>query len=587
MVANGSGDTYHGLRVYPLRDVLSRVPLPSHCPLSGVSHKWRCVIVPKILEPTSQDAAEHEVMRFLDNSIPCRLGRWRSAPVYDIVGKDGMKFVTDPRWNRFPKPKIAFKTGWAGPGTHMESPAYHQLVSSFADVFDHKEEGSPCRSCDSELEVDGNEVEEALDDVAPANTLNLQLFHRQDASICPPIPVLGEKLIWPSFLEDGAICDNATRLAQRGAVTWWHLDDSGEFVEQTALPLLPSEQTVTSPPLSGLPHTQRAYFKGIERELLCAEETPGCVPVKLFLYGPKESYDWFMHDDESATSGKVAALDIFSTPDEALPKDATLLPIIHVAVLESGGRPLISPPNIPHLVISLNDCIMVEQRRVAYLFLDEISYFLQKCAFWSGNPIIYDHIENDLQDEAYVAGQLIPSMISLFQEYDAFHPYDEIVRRRVVISLHTIATHEKHYKLSPDSRDSLASLLHGGNAEMSAILQQETPYGLRVVSLEDRLKSFWDVRQYWPKPGCVLKAPLVTPPHLLSKHLVAKGHEVDWFVPVVYTASSPVFGSEKNAVEEVATEYFSMANLAGRRRDLLAFLRTHGKEKDELLDELF
>ncbi|RNF14964.1 uncharacterized protein Tco025E_05647 [Trypanosoma conorhini] len=587
MAADGGGDRYHGLRVYPLRDVLSRVPLPPHCPLSGVSQKWRCVIVPKIPETTSQDAAEHEVMRFLDKSIPCRLGRWRSAPVYDAAGKDGLKFVTDPRWNSFPRPKIAFKAGWAGPGTHMESPAYHQLVSSFAEVLDHKAEGSPGRSQEPELEVDGEEAEEALDDVAAQNILNLQLFHREDTSICPPIPVLGEKLIWPLFLEDGAICDNATRLAQRGAVTWWHLDDSGEFVEQTALPLLPSEHTVVPPPLTTLPQSQRAYFEHIDRKLFCAEEAPGCVPVKLFLYGPKESYDWFMHDDEATTSGKVAALDIFSTPDEALPKDATLLPIIYLAVLESGGRPLISPPNIPHLVITLNDCVMVEQRRVAYLFMDEISYFLQKCAFWSGDPIIYDHIEKELQDEAFVAGQLIPSLISLFQANDALCPYEEIVRRRVVMSLFTIAAHEKHYRLSPDSRASLASLLHGGNAEMSAILQQETPYGMRVVSLEERLRRYWDVRQYWPKPGCVLKAPLVTPPHLLSKEVMAKGHNVDWFLPVVYTASSPVFGSEKNAVEEVAAEYFSMAKLAGRRRDLLSFLRTHGKEKDELLDELF
>ncbi|KAF8279444.1 hypothetical protein TcBrA4_0103480 [Trypanosoma cruzi] len=587
MAVNGSGDYYHGLRIYPLRDVLSRVPLPSLCPLSGVSQKWRCVIVPKIQEANSQDAAEEEILRFLDKNIPCLLGRWRSAPVHDAVGRDGMKFVKDPRWNTFPKPKIAFKAGWAGPGTRMESPEYHQLVSSFGEIFDHRDETSPQRRKEPEAHVDDSELEEVLDDVAAPNILNLQLFHRQDTSICPPIPVLGEKLIWPLFLEDGATCDNATRLSQRGAVTWWHLDDSGEFVEQTALSLCLSEHTVTPPPLANLPQSQLAYFESIDRELFSVDELPGCVSVKLFLYGPKESYDWFMHDDESSTSGKVAALNIFATPDEALPNDATLLPIIHVALLESGGRPLISPPNIPHIVITLNDCVMVEQRRIAYLFLDEVSYFLQKCAFWSGNPIIYDHIEKELQDESFVAGQLIPSMMRLFQEHDALNPYDEIIRRRVVTSLLTIAKHEKHYNLSPDSRRSLETLLCGGNAEMSAILQQLTSYGMRVVSLEERLKGYWDVQQYWPKPGCVLKAPLVTPPHLLSRDLMAKGHGVDWFLPVVYVSSSPVFGSEKTAMEDVAAEYFSMAGLAKRRGDLLAFLRTHGKERDELLDELF
>ncbi|ORC88298.1 uncharacterized protein TM35_000171700 [Trypanosoma theileri] len=588
--ADCRGERYHGLRVYPLRDVLSRVPLPPQCPLSGVSKKWRCVIVPKIQETSSSDTKEEETLKFLDNGIPCRLGRWRSGNVYEVCGKDGLKFVTDPRWNSFPKPKIAFKAGWAGPGTHMESPAYHQLISSFNEVFVHKEEASTIKEENAELaqEATTSTPEEKIDDVAAPNILNLQLFHRQDPTICPPIPTLAEHLIWPSFLEDGAICDNATRVSQRGAITWWHLDDSGEFVEQTGLPLLPSDRVVMPSSLEEIVSKhERAYYESIDRELYCINETPESIPVKLFLYGPKESYDWFMHDDESSTSGKVVSLDIFNTPDEALPNDETLLPIIHVAVLESGGRPLISPPNIPHVVITVNDCVMVEQRRVAYLFLDEISYFLQKCAYWSGNPIVYDHIENDLQDESYVAGQLVPMMMDLFAEHNAFNIYDEIIRRRVVMGLFSIATHEKHYNLSADSRKSLYSLLHGGNAEMTAILQQPIPYGVRMVSLEERLKSYWNVQQYWPKPGCVMKASIVTPSELISSTIKGNGKVVDWFLPVAYVSSSPVFGSEKNTMEDVSAEYFSMMKLAKKRNDLLTFLRTQKSEKDAVLDELF
>ena len=32
----------------------------------------------------------------------------------------------------------------------------------------------------------------------------------------------------------GVKCDIATRISRRGALTWWHLDDGGEFVLQVA-----------------------------------------------------------------------------------------------------------------------------------------------------------------------------------------------------------------------------------------------------------------------------------------------------------------------------------------------------------------
>ncbi|KAH8603340.1 hypothetical protein ERJ75_001827700 [Trypanosoma vivax] len=588
------GSHYHGLRLYPLVDVLARVPLPPNCPLEGVSKKWRCVIAPKIRDDSERShnvafdrgGGEGEVMRFLDVGVPCRLGRWRSSLVYEVAGADAMKFVTDSRWNKFPKPKIAFKAGWAGPGTRMESSAYHVLISSFSDVFERGKRDDAVR-VEADVQIDNESDVEAGGETAAPDILNLQLFHRHDPTTCPPIPVLGENLVWPSFLEDGAVCDNATRLSQRGAVTWWHLDDSGELVQQAALPIRSSPSVVMPPPLFSLPEDQRRYFESIDRELYCTDECPESVPVKLFLYGPRESYDWFMHDGETSTSGKVASLDIFNTPDEALPSDATLLPIIHVALLESGGRPLISPPNIPHVVVTVNDCVMVEQRRLAYLFMEEISYFLRKCAHWSDNPIIYDHVEYDLQDESFVAGQLIPMLMRIFSECSGLNPYEETIRRRAVTALFTLTVHEKHYKLSPESRNSLHSLLHGGHEDMSAILQQCVWYGRRLITLEDKLLAYWDVQKYWPKPGCVLKVPLLTPSSLLSPAVLAKSEEVEWFLPVVYAASSPVFGTERNSVEEVAEEYFSMSACASRRTDLLALLRTQVKERDPILDELF
>ena len=69
-------------------------------------------------------------------------------------------------------------------------------------------------------------------------TVNLQLFHR-DGADAPTLPRLPALLDWPAApLLDGVDgsggvrCDMATRVSRRGALTWWHLDDGGEFVLQ-------------------------------------------------------------------------------------------------------------------------------------------------------------------------------------------------------------------------------------------------------------------------------------------------------------------------------------------------------------------
>ena len=53
----------------------------------------------------------------------------------------------------------------------------------------------------------------------------------------------------------------------------------------------------------------------------------------------------------------------------------SVLPTMHVALLEAGGPPLLSPPNWPHLVLTLQDCVMVEQRRVFRNVSDEVTPF--------------------------------------------------------------------------------------------------------------------------------------------------------------------------------------------------------------------
>lgn len=66
------------------------------------------------------------------------------------------------------------------------------------------------------------------------------MFHRSGPD-APRIPNLPELLQWPlpgllgvdgSF--NSVVCDGATRVSRRGALTWWHLDDGGEAVLQVS-----------------------------------------------------------------------------------------------------------------------------------------------------------------------------------------------------------------------------------------------------------------------------------------------------------------------------------------------------------------
>ena len=254
--------------------------------------------------------------------------------------------------------------------------------------------------------------EEVLQD---PRTLNLQMFHRDDqddgSSDEPPLPVLPDRLDWPcpeffaredstrpgrdggmasrrqrdgdidtaaSGLDKGANrggvlpdpflgvrVDRATRVSKRGALTWWHLDDSGEHTFQVALPLEPPKECAALSP--------SPWGKGVG--------PTGKPIVKLFLFAEVDDYDFVFQDEETNATGRVAAFDPFRTPSMALPSSTDKgsiaaaprpLPRFWVAPLEAGGAPLLSPPNMPHLVLSCQDCVMVEERRVSVLFLDEV-----------------------------------------------------------------------------------------------------------------------------------------------------------------------------------------------------------------------
>ena len=366
---------------------------------AGISPRWRCELVPAV---DSEEEIQQHVLDGTPVLVPHECGRAACAQ----VGDDALGFLTDdPARNQFPRPKIAFVAGWGGPGTLLDDDDELQLVDSFQSVLERSDSGKP---------------------------LNLQMFHRDDED-APRIPKLPEALVWPlpdlfgggkqgpaNGTEAPDVrhpCDMATRVSARGALTWWHLDDGGEFVMQVGLPLGP--RSLQAPTLYG----------------------PNGKPiVKLFIFAARDAYEFICQDAETNKTRKFSHLDLFNTPSHWLPEPCDPaqggdpLPVLWVAPLEAGGRPLLSPPNVPHLVITLQHCVMVEQRIISVLFLDEVHYFMAKAARdWDDQPKMYPLLTETLQDPAAVKSQVLLPLKGILLS----HP-DARVRARARASLQTI-----------------------------------------------------------------------------------------------------------------------------------------------------
>ncbi|KPI90781.1 hypothetical protein ABL78_0014 [Leptomonas seymouri] len=625
-----STETHDGLPVYALRDVLSQLRLPPPFKSADISGKWRCVLAPSVEASatiaTAEDLllSEEELMKYLEAGIPVRGHAERAAPVHAGCTEDGVKWLTTGKWNVFPKPQIALRRGWGAPGSDMQVSSFHKLIGSFDEVFHHAkevevqltEEEIPAAAAGAAEGVCGAPNDGLSGTFRAASgssssegeVLDLQLFHRDEG--CPLMPILGEKLMWPSFIDDGAVCDTATWVSQKGMVRHWHLNDSGEFAMQVALPLsLPPSPLEDDAEEVGAAWLHNGLTHGAKqmRALMCPVMSAAAVaspngasartssarhvPAMVAIFAPKGGYDWVLHDDESTMLGKVVAVDLFATPDEALPDDMAVLPVLTVAVLESGGTPLIIPPNLAQLSIALEDCVVVEQRRVSNLWLDDVSYFLHRCARWQTNPIIYAYLQQDLQDDAFLAGQVIPFLIRVFEEHCAATVFHAAVRRRAVCSLFALAANEKHYGLSETTRHSLMELLQGGNASMQAVLRS-APYRTTVTitelpaTLEAWLTLYWNMSWCWPKPGCVLRAPnVVQPLGAKPTSLQQKTH----YIPVVYPPDtcSPVYGTAEDSLEGTVLQYLEMKQMETKPKDLMAYLRTRKQPPDDLLEELF
>ena len=446
---------------HPMRELFERWGLPDRF-VRGVSPSWRCKLVP--LARTEDEMRDYAV-----RGVPALASPEYARGVFDAMGggggdgdaatADAVSWACDSPWSSFPRPKVAMVGGWGAPGSHLLSDRYMRMVGSFAEV------------------VDGDEP------------LNLQMFHRDDTTV----PVLPERLRWPlpeffdtrspadapidGSAEDtdakaeeagrgnhvidaegnkmalpaqgalhrpggvGVPLDMATRLSAAGALTWWHLDDCGEFVFQVGLPVRrDAPRRVGANP----------FRRRDGSELLGPTGRPVC---KLFVFAAREDYEWIAQDGVMNQTMKQTALDLFDTPTHYLPHRREMsddpsrtplgpgakfdvsgrssgsrpdhvpppakLPTFWVAPLECGGCPLLSPPNWIHCVLTVRDCVMVEERRLSLAFLDEVAYFQRRAARWCEPPVQYRFIREDLHDVASCRAHAVSPLLKMLADDDA------------------------------------------------------------------------------------------------------------------------------------------------------------------------
>ena len=494
----------------------------------GIAKSWRCRLVPMARTEEEQRAHAIAGVPFL---APLELARGvfdamrtpstatatatatacggGGAPEASAPAPDAVSWACDSEWSAFSRPKVAMVGGWGAPGSHLLSERHMRMVTSFADV------------------VDGDEP------------LNLQMFHRGDDDV----PSLVRHLRWPlpeyfsttphpsveSALRttpaptdadapvraDGAPVDalpaqgasnvvggvgvpldEATRLSAAGALTWWHLDDCGEFVFQVGLPV---DQT--------RPRRETAK-RETPRTLLGPTGRP---VVKLFVFAEKEDYEWIAQDGVMNQTMKQSALDLFDTPDHHLPSDEELRPpydaaplanerradvasvvggessghppaskapaassgrpggkrpTFWVAPLEAGGCPLLSPPNVIHCVLTTRDCVMVEERRLSLAFLDEVHYFQNRAERWCEPPVQYRFLREELtRPERCRVTAALPLLAAMREARKALESAEETSARdaaaaawaRATVSLELLASESDRYALDETTRADVRS----------------------------------------------------------------------------------------------------------------------------------
>eukprot|EP01063_Lacrimia_lanifica_P027758 TRINITY_DN3944_c0_g1_i3.p1 TRINITY_DN3944_c0_g1~~TRINITY_DN3944_c0_g1_i3.p1 ORF type:complete len:516 (+),score=200.59 TRINITY_DN3944_c0_g1_i3:78-1625(+) len=319
---------------HSLRDLLERWGVTESL-WRGMSPKWRCTLAADV-------NGAKQLFDSLNQQKPSMVEEKYVAEVHAAAGSDGLTSLLkgDRAMN---KPKLAFNSSWGKPGADLINETHLTVVHKLNEVFEHE-------------------------DPTPRN---LQMFHRatQDE---PNIPVLPSLISWPEWLEPTTVpLDKATRFSQKDALTTWHLDDCGEIVFQTALPK-PVETCVN--PLIG----------------------PGGKPVvKIFFCVEKWAYDYITQDQEQNRSARFSMMDLWEASCEQLPDE---LPLLTLCLIEAGGRPLMLYPNLMHTVLTTQDSVLVEERRLSLLFLEEVAYFNIRSRQSTNPPIFYDFVKDTCTD---------------------------------------------------------------------------------------------------------------------------------------------------------------------------------------------
>eukprot|EP01006_Ploeotia_vitrea_P023742 TRINITY_DN56344_c0_g1_i1.p1 TRINITY_DN56344_c0_g1~~TRINITY_DN56344_c0_g1_i1.p1 ORF type:complete len:487 (+),score=26.59 TRINITY_DN56344_c0_g1_i1:28-1461(+) len=321
---------------FSLRDAFTQWGIPKQFN-EHISPEWQCQLPPVVSDQST-------LLDLLQQEIPCLFPDSYAEKLFaEIPHDDSLKYVSESQWSVFTKPRVAMKGGWGKPGAPCLGTDHLRVVNSFGEVLTSPE------------------------------ALNLQMFLREEAAHIPPLP---SHLEWPLqdsvfSPEHSVVLDNALRLSRETALTWWHLDDCGEFVYQVGLPVT-------------------------EKPLLIGPQ--GKPVVKLFVVFPKLTYEMVFRDEDTNRTGKFCHLDLFNTPSGCLPsRGQGGLPEIYLVPLEAGGSPLLLPPNLPHCVLTVQTCVMIEQRRLSKFFLEDVVYFMRRATHWAEMPIFYKFVKDVLQ----------------------------------------------------------------------------------------------------------------------------------------------------------------------------------------------
>lgn len=421
----------------------------------GVSERLKCKLVPVCYNANDE-------RKCIERGVPalCASEEYASDVFAELRGRDAIEWATTSDWSTFDeRGKVAMVGGWGAPGTHVLSNRDMIIVKSFGEVLRGEK------------------------------PLNLQMFHREDTRV----PVMARKLRWPAetefFATDGGpevpgrLLDDATRVSAKGAMTWWHLDDCGEFVCQV-----------------GLPET-RELQEGV---LLGPTGKP---VVKLFFFAERRDYAWIAQDAEMNKTMRNCALGIFDTPSHyyptvsemAAPSTAPLdlespkmfegtrcesgidpCPVLWVAALEAGGPPLLSPPNVIHCVLTVRDCVMCEERRLSLAFMDEVLYFQRRASRWCEPPIFYTFVREDLRDAKKARTNAVRPLAAMLERLkrDGSSADDAYRVSRCLMSLKILANHApEFYALDADG---VSEARHHIDA-MTSWLSEDDTSGFRAM----------------------------------------------------------------------------------------------------------